>query len=48
MMYVAIVDGRLPIVLAFINENGRLVSVNGFCSLHSLQDTVWSASDQDL
>jgi len=40
MMFVAIVDGRIPVVQAFIDENGRSVSVNGSCYLQLLQDTV--------
>lgn len=43
MMFVAIVDGRIPVVHAFIDENGRSVSVNGSCYLQLLQDTVWPA-----
>ena len=31
MMFVAIVDGKIPIVLAFIDDDGRRVSVNGSC-----------------
>ena len=41
MMFVAIVVGRIPVVHAFIDENGRSVSVNEFCYLQLLQDTGW-------
>ena len=42
-MFVAIVDGRIPVVQVFIDLNGRSVSVNGSCYLRLLQDMVWSA-----
>ena len=43
IMFAAIFDGRIPVVYAFIDGNGRSVSVNGSCYLHLLQDTVWPA-----
>ena len=41
MIFVAIVDGKVPIVHAFIDENGRRESVNGDCYLKLLQENVW-------
>ena len=42
MIFVAITDGDIPIVHPFIDEEGRLVSVNGPCYLKLLQDIIWS------
>ena len=41
MLFVAIVDGKIPIVHPFIDEAGRPVSVNGSCYLSLLKNTVW-------
>lgn len=43
MIFVAIVDDKVPIVHAFIDEDGRRVSVDGSCYLALLKDTVWPA-----
>ena len=41
MLFVAIIDGKIPIVHPFIDEAGRPVSVNGSCYLSLLKNTVW-------
>lgn len=41
MIFVAIVEGKIPLVHAFIDENGERISVNGECYLKLLQDRVW-------
>ena len=41
MIFVAIVDGKIPIIHAFLDEDGHLVSVNGSCYLTLLRDSVW-------
>ena len=41
MLFVAIVNGNVPIIHAFIDEDGRLVSVNGSCYLNLLNEVVW-------
>jgi len=41
MIFVSIVDGKVPIVHAFITEDGRSVSVTGASYLELLKDTVW-------
>ena len=38
MIFVAIVDGKIPIVHEFIDDNGRRISVDGSCCLALLQD----------
>ena len=43
MMFVAIVDGSIPIVHAFMGDNGKSQSVNGECYLKLLQDVAWPA-----
>lgn len=43
MMFVAIVDGQIPIVHAFVDENCSNQSVNGASYLNLLQDVVWPA-----
>ena len=43
MLFVALVDGGVPVVQVFIDKNGRPVSVNGFSYPQSLQETVRSA-----
>ena len=40
MIFVAIVDGKVPIVNAVIDEKGRRQSVNGDCYLKLLQENV--------
>ena len=35
------VDGNIPIVHAFIDDDGRQVSVNGSCYLNLLKEVVW-------
>ena len=39
----SVVNGKIPIVHLFIDENERSVSINGSCYLKLLQDTVWPA-----
>jgi hypothetical protein len=41
MLFVAIVDGKIPVVHAFLDDTGRPQSVNGPCYLSMLQDSVW-------
>ena len=41
MIFIAIVDGKVSIVHAFIAENGRRKSVNGDCYLKLLRENVW-------
>lgn len=41
MIFVAIVNGKVPIVHPFINEDGRSVSVTGASYMELLKDTVW-------
>ena len=41
MLSVAIVDGKIPIVHAFIDHTGRTVSVNGACYLAFLKEVMW-------
>ena len=41
MIFVAIVEGKIPLVHAFIDERGVKISVNGDCYLKLLQDRVW-------
>ena len=41
MIFVAIVEGKIPLVHAFIDESGGRISVNGDCYLELLQDRVW-------
>ena len=43
MMFVAIVDGHIPIVHAFVDEDCNNQSVNGASYLKLLQDVVWPA-----
>ena len=43
MMFVAVVDGQIPIVHAFLDEDDKNQSVNGACYLDLLQDVVWPA-----
>ena len=43
MMFVAIVDGQIPILHAFVDENCSNQSVNGASYLKLLQDVVWPA-----
>lgn len=43
MIFVAIIDGKIPVVHPFVNEDGNLVSVNGLRYLSLLQDTIWPA-----
>ena len=43
MIFVAIVNGKIPIVHPFVNNDGDSVSVNGLCYLSLLRDTVWPA-----
>ena len=39
-MFFVIVDGRIPVVNAFVDENERPVSINGSCYLQLLRDTM--------
>ena len=39
MIFVAIVNGQVPVVHAFMDENGRRKIVNGDCYLNFLQET---------
>ena len=53
MIFVAITDGGIPIVHPFIDDEGRLASVNGAVYLELLRDIVWpqfrfSASRRNL
>ena len=41
MIFVAIMDGKIPIIHEFIDDDGRRVSVDGSCYLALLQDKVW-------
>ena len=41
MIFVAIVEGKIPLVHAFIDERGGKIPVNGDCYLKLLQDRVW-------
>ena len=41
MIFVAIVDGKTPILLPFVDENGRNFTVNGTCYLYLLNEVVW-------
>ena len=43
MIFVTIVDGHIPIVHAFVGEDGKTQSVNGTCYLELLQEVVWPA-----
>ena len=40
MMFVAIVDGKIPIVYVFIDDDRRQVSLNGSCYLNLLKEVV--------
>ena len=40
MIFAAIVDGKVSVSHASINENGRRESVNGDCYLKLLQETI--------
>ncbi|QQP51470.1 Uncharacterized protein FKW44_012847, partial [Caligus rogercresseyi] len=40
-VFVAIINGMVPIVLAFIEDDGHLSSVNGVSYLRLLQDIIW-------
>ena len=41
MIFMAIVEGKIPLVHAFIDDRGGKISVNGDCCLKLLQDRVW-------
>ena len=41
MIFVAIVEGKIPLVHAFIDKRGGKISVNVDCYLKLLQDRVW-------
>ena len=41
MLFVAIVNGKIPVVHAFLDNTGRQQSVDGSCYLSMLQDSVW-------
>ena len=43
MIFVAIVDGSIPIVHPFIGDDGKCQSVNGDCYLKLLKEVVWPA-----
>ncbi|QQP50942.1 Hypothetical protein FKW44_012119, partial [Caligus rogercresseyi] len=41
MIFVAIINGMIPIVQAFLEDDGHLSSVNGVSYLRLLQDIIW-------
>ena len=41
MLFVAIINGMVLVVLAFLNDDGHLSSVNGASYLRLLQDIIW-------
>ena len=41
MIFVAVVKGKIPIVHAFLDDGGHLISVTGSSYLSLLQETVW-------
>ena len=43
MIFVAIVDGHIPIVHAFMGEDGKSQSVNGDRYLQLIEDVAWQA-----
>ena len=40
-IFVAIVNDKVPVVHAYMDENGRCKIVNGDCYLNLLQENVW-------
>ena len=40
MIFVAIVNDRVPVVHAFMGENGRRKIVNGYCYLSFMQENI--------
>ena len=46
MIFVAIVNGLIPIVHAFVGDDGRNQSVNGNVYLELLNEVVWPARPQ--
>ena len=41
MIFVASVDGKAPIVHAFVDKNDRSVTVNSTCYFELLNEVVW-------
>ncbi|QQP52090.1 Hypothetical protein FKW44_004109, partial [Caligus rogercresseyi] len=41
MIFVAIINGMVPIVHSFLEDDGHLSSVNGDSYLRLLQDIIW-------
>ena len=41
MIFVAIVNGKVPVIHAFLDENGKRKVVNGDCYLNFLQENIW-------
>ena len=41
MIFVAIIDGTIPIVHPFVNEDGNWVSMNDSYYLTPVRDTIW-------